>query len=162
MPIPFEQLNHELFMREALKQAEEALTHGERPIGAVIVHDGVIIARGRARHNERHSEVAHAEMNAMLDGQRFLHEHIHESVLYTTVEPCVMCLGAAVMSDLYAIVFALADHNINASQMLEMPYVRRHIKHYVGGGLEAESAALWEKTRQAELALIRGERVLRQ
>ncbi|MBI5303470.1 MAG: nucleoside deaminase [Chloroflexi bacterium] len=155
--LDFDSHDHEFFMREALSEAARALSEGERPIGAVIVHDRKIVGRGRAQHNARHSEIAHAELNALLDAEKFIHDHIHDGViLYTTVEPCVMCLGAIVMSDVDHVVFALADKNINPAQMLENPYVRRHIKDYVGGVLEAESIALWERARSNELKLMRG------
>jgi len=151
----FDDLDHERYMREALKEAELALQQGERPIGAVIVHNGKVVGRGRARHRERRSEIAHAELNALLEAEQYIHAHIHECIIYTTVEPCVMCLGAIVMSDIDHIVFALPDNWINPSKMLDIEYVQRHIKHYVGGVLETESAALWEKANPRELRLLR-------
>lgn len=156
MPLDFEALDHALYMRAALKEAERSLADGDRPIGAVIVHNGKIVGRGRAMHKLRHSQIAHAEMNALMQAERYLEEHQHEAVLYTTVEPCVMCLGAAVMSDLAAIVFALADKNIHPEAMLEMPYVKRHIKHYLGGVLRLESEALWVRGRPDELRMLNG------
>jgi tRNA(adenine34) deaminase len=150
----FETLEHPKFMREALREAELALQQEERPIGAVIVHRGKIIGRGRAQHQKRHSEVAHAELNAMIQAERYLRDHNHECVLYTTLEPCVMCLGASVMSDIQAVVFAMPDNWIKAGRMLEMDYVRRHIKHYVGGVLETECASLWLKYDPNELRMI--------
>jgi len=139
-------------MREALREAELAGLAGETPIGAVVVHDGRIIGRGRARHVERHSEIAHAELNALLEAENYIRDHIHAGVvLYTTVEPCVMCLGAVVMSDVDHIVFALADCNIHPEQMLEMPYVRRHIRDYLGGILAAESRELFRRFRPQEI-----------
>ena len=62
-----------------------------------------------------------------------------------TLEPCEMCLGAIVMSDVVNyVVFALADRWINPLPMLEMPHVKRHIHNYVGGVLAEESMALWQ------------------
>ena len=156
MPIDYDALDHEKYMREALKEAELSLRDDDRPIGAVIVHNGKIIGRGRAMHKRRHSEIAHAEMNALIQAERYLRDHQHEAVLYTTVEPCVMCFGAAVMSDLAAIVFALPDLNIRPEQMLEMPYVRRHIGYYRGGVLRTESESLWLKFNPQELRIING------
>lgn len=156
MSLDFDTLDHAKYMREALKEAERSLAEGDRPIGSVIVHNGKIIGRGRAMHKLRHSQIAHAEMNALMQAERYLEEHQHEAVLYTTVEPCVMCLGAAVMSDLAAIVFALPDKNISPGVMLEMPYVKRHIRHYLGGILRAESEAMWVRGRPDELRLING------
>jgi tRNA(adenine34) deaminase len=155
MLFDFDALDHEKFMREALKEAELSGQAGERPIGAVIVHLGQVIGRGRAQHRARSSEIAHAEMNALLQAEQYIQAHIHDGcVIYTTVEPCVMCLGAIVMSDIDDVVYALADNWIKPSAMLEMDYVRRHIKHYVGGILENESVKLWEHFRPRELELI--------
>jgi tRNA(adenine34) deaminase len=156
MPFDFDALDHKYFMREALQEARLAGEAEERPIGAVVVHKGQIIGRGRAQHQARKSEIAHAEMNALLRAEQYIHAHIHDGcVIYTTVEPCVMCLGAIVMSDIDHIVFALADHWIKPSEMLKMAYVRRHIRHYVGGILADESARLWEQFNPRELALLR-------
>ncbi|HEY5269506.1 MAG TPA: nucleoside deaminase [Anaerolineales bacterium] len=155
MSFDFDALDHENFMREALKEAELAGQAGERPIGAVIVHQGQVIGRGRAQHRARHSGIAHAEMNALLQAEQYIYAHIHDGcVIYTTVEPCVMCLGAIVMSDIDHIVYALADNWIKPSPMLEMEHVRRHIRHYVGGILVNESVKLWEHFNPRELELI--------
>jgi tRNA(adenine34) deaminase len=151
----FNSLDHETFMRAALDEAVIALNEGEMPIGAVIVHHNRIISRGRAQHRARQSEIAHAELNALLEAEHYLHQHNHsDCMLYTTVEPCVMCLGAVVMSDVDHVVYSLADHNIHPEQMLAIPYVRKHIKNYLGGILEAESQILWEKSRPRILHLI--------
>ena len=148
----FNALDHPYFMREALREAEQAGLAGEMPIGAVVVHAGTIIGRGRARHAQRHSEIAHAELNALLEAEKHIHDHIHAGiVLYTTVEPCVMCLGAVVMSDVDHIVFGLYDVNIHPEQMLAMPYVRRHIRDYLGGVLAEESLELFHRFRRQDV-----------
>ncbi len=157
MAFDFDALDHIFYMREALKEAELAMHAGERPIGAVIVHKGKIVGRGRAEHLGKHSRLAHAEMNALLATASRLYDFPRgDAVIYTTVEPCETYLGAIVMSDaVNHIVYALEDHWINPKPMLEMPHVRRHICNYVGGILEEESAALWQECRPDELSLIR-------
>ncbi len=157
MTFDFNSLDHEAYMREALKEAERALEAGERPIGAVIVYNGQIVGRGRADHLGSRSLLAHAELNALLATANMLYDHPHDdAVIYTTVEPCEMCLGAIVMSNaVNHVVYALADGWINPSVMLNMPHVRRHIRNYVGGVLEAESAALFERVRPDELSMLR-------
>jgi tRNA(adenine34) deaminase len=157
MEFDFNSLDHTLFMREALKEAALAGEAGERPIGAVIVHRGRIVGRGRAEHRGRRNRIAHAELNALLATATGMYDFPHDNgVLYSTVEPCEMCLGAIVMSDVVNhVVFALADRWINPAPMLEMPHVQRHILHYLGGVLEQESIALWEKYNPGELALLR-------
>jgi tRNA(adenine34) deaminase len=154
--VAFEALDHAKFMREALQEAELALKQDERPIGAVVVHNGKIVGRGRAQHQKRQSDIAHAELNALIQAEKYIKAHPHECIIYTTVEPCVMCLGAIVMSDIDHVVFALADKFIAPAQMLELPYVRRHIKNYVSGVLEMESRDLYAKYSTEELDLMMG------
>jgi tRNA(adenine34) deaminase len=154
MKLDFAALDHIHFMKEALKEAEVAVQSGELPIGAVIVHEGKVIARGHAHHVARGSKIAHAEMNALLEAERYLNGCPHECVIYSTVEPCVMCLGAIVMSNISHIVFALPDNWIKPREMLNMDYVRRHIIEYVGGVLADDSLALWRTARPQDIPLL--------
>lgn len=158
MAFDINSLDHEFYMREALKEAELAMRAGERPIGAVIVHNSRIIGRGRAEHQGTRSRLAHAELNALLATARILYDQPHtDGVIYTTVEPCEMCLGAIVMSDaVNHIVYSIADEWIKPKQILEMPHVQRHIRSYIGGVLEAESIALFQRSRPEELKIIQG------
>ncbi len=136
-------LNLAEYMQEALREAELAGLAGEYPIGAVIVIGGEIIARGRASHNAMKSQLRHAELNAMLDGGLRLWHDYRQAILFTTVEPCPLCLGAAVMADIPHIIFGLHDKVVQSDQIVGTnPYVRRHIKSYHGGVLEQDSAAL--------------------
>lgn len=130
-------------MREALAQAEEAGRAGENPIGAVLVIDDGIISRGRAQHNESRSQLRHAELNALLNGGERLWKDYKRAVLFTSVEPCPMCLGAIVMADVPHVVYALNDAVVHSKHSIETnPYIRRHIKTYFGGVLENESAQI--------------------
>jgi len=139
-------LDIEAMMREALAEAEAAALEDELPIGSVLVIDGEIISRGRARHREARSQIMHAETQALLSGGDALLERCDRAVLFTTLEPCPMCLGAAVMADVPHIVFAAHDRLAGCPQIVEtIPYVRRHIRTYLGGVLEAESLALIER-----------------
>ncbi len=148
-------LDHERFMRAALAEAEQAGNAGELPIGAVIVHNGQIIGAGRAMHNARVSNVAHAEMNALLGAERYLSEHARDGcVIYSTVEPCVMCLGAIVMSNIRHIVFGLEDRWIRPSGMMSMEYVRRHIETYIPGVLVEASVDLFRRFRPEDLPVV--------
>jgi tRNA(adenine34) deaminase len=150
-----EHLDLEKFMREALAEADAAGQAGELPIGAVLVLDGEIIARGRARHHEYKSQISHAELNALLAGGDKLWTDFRRAVLFTSVEPCPMCLGAVVMADVPHVVYALPDENVRSRVTIEAnPYVRRHIKSYFGGVLEAESIGIFEKYRPKELKYI--------
>jgi tRNA(adenine34) deaminase len=131
------------FMQAALHEADLAGQAGEYPIGAVVVIDGTIIARGRATHNAMKSQIRHAELNAILAGGEPLWRDFRRAILFTTVEPCPLCLGAAVMADIPHIIFALHDKVVQTDQIVETnPYVRRHIRSYHGGVLAGESQAI--------------------
>ena len=137
--------NAEQLMREALREAEAAGLAGEYPIGAVVAIDSEIVSRGRARHLERRSQLAHAELEALLGGGEPLWSRHEEAVLVTTVEPCPMCIGAVVMADVPHIVYSVDDPFVQTTHILEVPYVRSHIETYRGGVLAAETHALIER-----------------
>jgi len=141
-----QRLDLELFMQAALAEAEIAGQAGELPIGAVVVIDGEIISRGRASHLRSRSQLRHAELNAMLDGGERLWLDFRRAILFTTVEPCPLCLVAAVMADIPHIVFALHDQVVKSDLTLAVnPYVKRHIKSYLGEVLADESKAIFMK-----------------
>src|SRR5512143_1858264 len=148
-------LDLEGFMREALIEARAAGEAGELPIGAVIVVDGKIIARGRARHKEYRNQIRHAEINALLCADDRLRTEYGRAILLTTVEPCPMCLGAAVMADIPHIIFAKHDQNVHSKLSVESnPYIRRHIRSYHGGVLEEESTQILAQFRPEDLRII--------
>jgi tRNA(adenine34) deaminase len=133
----------ERYMREALNEAEEAGMAGELPIGAVLVVDGEIVSRHHAHHQRRRSQLEHAEINALRNGGPLLWERHEEAILFTTLEPCPMCLGAVVMADVPHIIFASHDEMVHSRQIVATnPYVQRHIKSYYGGVLEKEARVL--------------------
>jgi tRNA(adenine34) deaminase len=143
-------------MREALVEAEAAGRAGELPIGAVLVVDGVIVSRGRARPRATRSQLMHAEMQALLQGGDPLWERYDDAVLVTTLEPCPMCLGAMVMADVPHVVYALPDTVAGSRRLVDtVPYIRRHIRTYQGSVLEAEAAALFERFDPATVVRIK-------
>jgi len=145
----------EEFMCEALVEADIAGQSGEIPIGAVLVLNGEIISRGRARHHEYKSQLGHAELNTLLNGGEKLWTDYKRAILFTTVEPCPMCLGATVMADVPHIIYALHDQVVHSKTTLQAnPYVRRHIKSYFGGVLEEEAARIFGKYRPEDLKYI--------
>jgi tRNA(adenine34) deaminase len=95
------------------------------------------------RHDEFKSQLRHAELNALLTGGEKLWTGYKRAALFTTVEPCPMCLGAVVMADVPHIIYALNDTIVHSKHSVETnPYIRRHIKSYFGGLLEEESARI--------------------
>ena len=98
------------YMRIALQEAQAAAREGEIPVGAVIVKDGEVIARAHNRRENDHDPTAHAEMLCMRQAAATLGDwRLRGCTLYVTLEPCPMCAGAMVMSQLSGCVFGAAD-----------------------------------------------------
>ena len=101
---------HELFMREALKEAKKAYEEDEIPVGAVIVRNNKIIARGYNQMETLHDATAHAEMIAITSAQNSLgSKYLNDCELYVTLEPCMMCSGAIFLSKVKKVVYSLQD-----------------------------------------------------
>ena len=94
-------LEDQIFMREAIKQAHQALDEDEVPIGAVIVHDGKIIAKAHNQVETLKDPTAHAEMIAITQASNHLSSKwLSDCKLYVTIEPCARCAGALVLSSI--------------------------------------------------------------
>ena len=90
---------HEIFMKEAIRQAKKAAKLDEVPIGCVITYAGRIIARGYNRRNTDKSTLAHAEISAIKKASKVIGDwRLEECTLYVTLEPCQMCAGAIVQA----------------------------------------------------------------
>lgn len=90
---------HEVYMKEALKQARKAKKIGEVPIGCVIVYQGKIIGRGYNRRTTDKNTLSHAELNAVRKASRVMGDwRLEECDMYVTLEPCQMCSGAIVQA----------------------------------------------------------------
>ncbi|MDY0360476.1 MAG: nucleoside deaminase [Desulforegulaceae bacterium] len=102
----------ELFMKEALKEASKALNSNEFPVGCVIVSQNQIIARGKREKSisQIPSEIDHAEINAIRELQKnFPLLPKNKMTIYSTMEPCLMCLSAITLSGFGKIVYAYED-----------------------------------------------------
>lgn len=98
------------FMKMALMEAEEALTEDEIPIGAVIVLNNKVIARGHNHTQLLNDVTAHAEMEAITAAANHLGaKYLNDCTLYVTVEPCVMCAGAIAWAQLGTLVYGASD-----------------------------------------------------
>ncbi len=101
----------EFYMRAALQQAQYGLHEQEIPIGAVIVHKDKIIARAYNQVERLKDVTAHAEMIAITSASEYVGgKYLQDCVLYVTLEPCVMCLGAIRLARFKKIVFGTHDH----------------------------------------------------
>ncbi len=100
----------EKFMQEALREAREALSMGEIPIGAVVVWNGRIIGRGHNMTERLHDTTAHAEMLAITAATEAMGgKYLTDCTLYVTVEPCPMCAGAMAWAQLGRVVYGAPD-----------------------------------------------------
>lgn len=98
------------FMQEALAEARAAATAGEVPIGAVVVHDGKILARAGNRTIRDCDPTAHAEVVALREAARLLGNYrLADTTLYVTIEPCSMCAGAIVQARVPRLVYGADD-----------------------------------------------------
>jgi len=108
----------EFFMHEALKEAHKAFDKNEVPIGAVIVCDGQVIARAHNLTEQLNDVTAHAEMQAFTAAADYLRgKYLKECTLYVTIEPCVMCSGAAYWTQLERVVFGAKDEKRGVSNL---------------------------------------------
>ena len=105
-----ELLDDKYFMRIALAEAEDAMFEDEIPIGAVVVADGRVIARGHNHTQLLNDVTAHAEMEALTSASNKLaSKYLNTCTLYVTVEPCVMCAGAIAWAQVGALVYGASE-----------------------------------------------------
>ena len=123
----------EFFMKEALKEAIKAKEKNEIPVGAVIVSGGDIIARGHNLTETLNDVTAHAEMQAITAAANNLGgKYLHNCTMYVTLEPCIMCAGAAFWSQIGAIKYGAKDEK---KGFTNNPQNLLHPKTKLTGGL---------------------------
>jgi tRNA(adenine34) deaminase len=103
-------MNYELFMGEALAEAQVALDQGRAPIGAVAVVDDAMVARAHDGVQELNDPTAHAVVIALREaGRKMGRERLSDATIFVTREPCPMCVGALLASDVEALVYAVSN-----------------------------------------------------
>jgi tRNA(adenine34) deaminase len=134
----------EAFMRLAIEQARAALEHDDVPIGAIVVHDGVVIGSGRNERELREDPTAHAEILALREAAAALRSwRVLDSTLYVTLEPCAMCAGAIVLARVPRVVYGTLDPKAGAAGSVMNVLAEPRLNHrpVVVGGLLAEECA---------------------
>ena len=149
-------MNYELFMGEALAEAELALARGERPNAAVAVVDDAMVARAHDRVQEGNDPTAHAVINALRETAKKLGaDRLADATIFATLEPCAMCVGALLESDVGALVYALANDRNGAAgtviQLAQHDSLGRRIK-VVSGIRRDEALALFATAAAAPVA----------
>ena len=135
-------IEHEVFMRIALREAEEAYALGEVPVGAVVVINGAVVARGHNLRESLSDATAHAEIIALREAARKLGDwRLGEATVYTTVEPCPMCAGALVQFRVRKVIYGAKDPKAGAAGSVVNLLQDERFNHQVevvAGVLEAE------------------------
>ncbi|APG28438.1 tRNA-specific adenosine deaminase [Syntrophotalea acetylenivorans] len=102
-------------MQVSLQEAAAAAALGEVPVGAIVVHDGVIIGRGYNLRESSNDPTSHAEMIAIRQAAETLGSwRLLDCTLYVTLEPCVMCMGAIILARIPRLVFGCRDPRVGA------------------------------------------------
>lgn len=137
---------HRRFMLQALLEAEKALRLNEVPVGAVIVHDGLIIGRGYNQVETLNDPTAHAEIIAITSACATLeNKYLTGCTLYVTLEPCSMCAGALIWSKMGRLVFGATDEKAGACGSILNIAQNKSLNHHVEiiqGVLELDASEL--------------------
>ena len=133
-------------MMHAISLALRAQSEGEVPVGAVVVRDGEMIGEGWNRNIILNDPSAHAEIVAMRDaGQKLQNHRLPDCVLYVTLEPCAMCVGAMVHARLDRVVFGALDPKTGAlggAYSLPAAHTHNHVLEYQGGLMADDASEL--------------------
>ena len=134
------------FMWMALDEAQASFDKEEVPVGAVVVHQGIVVGRGRNSMETLQDPTAHAEMLAITAAAGTLKSwRLNECTLYVSLEPCTMCIGAIHLARIKRVVFGARDPKFGAcGSIIDVPEVSEwnHKVEVQGGILEDESAKL--------------------
>ena len=140
-------------MRRALELADVAMVSGEVPVGAVLVHEGQVIAMGYNQPIGSHDPTAHAEIVALREGGKLLDNYrLEDTTLYVTLEPCPMCAMAMVHARVTRVVFGAWDVKAGGAGSIVNIFTLPGLNHRVdvfGGVLMEECAAKLTKFFQA-------------
>ena len=139
-------MKKELLMKEALVQAKKALKKGEVPIGAVVVLGDKIIGRGYNQPITTKDPTAHAEIIALKEASNRLENYrLNEAIIYTTLEPCLMCVGALVHARIKKVIFAAQDTKsgvvVNNGGLIQSEFLNHKVS-FEGGILEKQASKL--------------------
>ena len=147
------------FMKEALKEARKAALIGEVPVGAIIVFDNKIIARGHNTREIKQSVLGHAEINAIQKASKKIGSwRLEDCDIYVTLEPCSMCSGAIIQSRIKNLYFGAYDLKTGAcgSVLNLFDYTFNHKVNVCGGIMEEECSRIikdfFKELRQKNVA----------
>lgn len=133
----------EKYMKIALKEAQKAFDKEEVPVGAIIVKDGIIIAKAHNQKEEKTDTTKHAEIIAIQKASKKLKSwRLADTTMYVTLEPCTMCIGAVINARIKRLVYATPDEKTGAcGSVLNIPeeYKFNHVVEIKKSVREEES-----------------------
>ncbi len=136
----------EMWMREALVEAQKAEAEGEVPVGAILLLNERVIGRGHNSPIRMHDPTAHAEILALRQGARNCANYrLPGSILVVTIEPCVMCVGAMIQARVDEIIYGAADPKAGAVRSCFQLADASQLNHSIrvtSGVLESECGSL--------------------
>ncbi len=136
----------DFFMSEALKEAQKAFDEDEVPVGAIAVYKNQIIGRGHNRVEHLNDPTAHAEIIAITAAANALNSwRLNDVIVYTTIEPCIMCAGALVLARIKKIVFGARDEKFGGCGSVFNVVQEQKLNHQIEiieGVLKNESLTL--------------------
>ena len=136
-------MTDEYFMLQAIREAKRAMEEDEVPIGAVVVLNDKVIARGYNMTEKLKDPTAHAEMIALTSAFNFLgSKYLPEATLYVTAEPCLMCAGALYWSKIAKVVWGADDEKNGHKRITKSEWPFHPKTEVVKGILKDECAAL--------------------
>ena len=123
-------MNDDYFMRLAVQQAQLGLQADEVPVGAVLVHPGVVLAAGHNANRSLNDPTAHAEMVVLRAAAQKLNNYrLDDCALFVTLEPCAMCAGAMLHARLKRVVFGAADPKTGAAGSVLNLFAQPQLNH---------------------------------
>jgi tRNA(adenine34) deaminase len=136
-------MDDEFFMRQALAEAKKSLPEGEVPVGAILVSGNKILSRGHNQPIRRKDPTAHAEVIAIRKACLKRKEYrLANCDLYVTLEPCAMCLGAALQARIKRLIFGAYDPKGGAVEsLMEFPFDRMNHHPEIKGGILGDECA---------------------
>jgi tRNA(adenine34) deaminase len=133
------------WMEKALEKAADAAAHGEVPVGAVLVKDGLVLGSGGNSPILDRDPTAHAEIKAIRQAADNINNYRLGGTLYVTLEPCLMCMGAIIHSRIERLVFGALDPKTGAALSVYQIGSDRRLNHTLeieGGLLEKQCSSL--------------------
>ena len=144
-------MSDEDYMRLAIQEARLALKEGNRPIGCVLVLNNKVVSKGHNKIYSSHNRLAHAEIIALETAKDTLFENMGKATLYTTYEPCPMCLGACIICRLKKVVFGVDLDDSGATHLKDafpLSFSQTEFQtEFVGGILQDECEQVYREDK---------------